>query len=105
MKLTDQHPIFVGYKIDGALRRRLESLTGSDRRYVSSEDPTFLTVLRLGDDDYVGKLIAERFTTDRVDDIRRNVLSILQRVSPDTRFPQHFDILVAIPSEEGGPRS
>jgi len=99
MKLSEQHPIFIGYKMDGPLRRRLESLTGADRRYISA-DGDFLSILRLGDDQYVGKVVRERMTTERVDDIRRNVLSILQRLSPDTRFPHHLDILVCDPEAE-----
>jgi len=102
VKLSDRHPIFVGYKMDGPLRRRLEGLTGSERKYIDA-DGMFLTVLRLGEDGYVGKVVSERITTDRVDDIRRNVLSILQRLSPDTRFPHHLDILVCAPDENATP--
>ncbi len=95
MNLSDRHPIFVGLKLDGQMKRRLASLTGADRRYVSSEDPTFLLLCRLGEDEYVGKLVAERLTTDRIDDVRRNVLSILQRICPDTRLPAQLEILAA----------
>jgi hypothetical protein len=52
-----------------------------------------LTICRLGEDEFVGKVIDERLTTERVDDIRRNVLSILQRLCPETRFPAVMDIL------------
>lgn len=93
MLLSERHPIFIGYKMDGPLRRRLEGLTGPDKKYVSSEDSTFLRICRLGEDEYVGKVIHERLSTDRVDDVRRNVLSILQRLCPDVRFPQHLDIM------------
>ena len=91
--LREKQPVFVGTKMDGQLRRRLESITGTDRKYFSPDDTTFLTIVKLGNDEYVGKVIDERLTTDRVDDIRRNVLSILQRLSPDTRFPQILDIV------------
>ncbi len=95
MNLSDRHPIFVGLKLDSQMKRRLASLTGADRRYVSADDPTFLLLCRLGDDEYVGKLVAERLTTDRIDDVRRNVLSILQRLCPDTRFPAQLEVLAA----------
>lgn len=91
--LREKQPVFVGTKMDGQLRRRLESITGTDRKYFSADDTTFLTICKLGEDEYVGKVIDERLTTDRIDDIRRNVLSILQRLSPDTRFPQILDIV------------
>lgn len=102
MKLSDRHPIFVGHKMDGPLRRRLEGLTGPDRKYFAEGEP-YLRILRLGEDDYVGKVLSERITTERIDDIRRNVLSILQRLSPDTRFPPHLDILVCDLDEGQGP--
>ena len=94
MDLTDRQPIFVGCKLDGPMRRQLETLTGPDRKYVSSEDSTFLRVCRLGEQDYIGKVIHERMSTERVDDVRRNVLSILARLFPETRLPVHLDLLV-----------
>lgn len=99
MNLSERQPIFIGYKMDGQLRRRLESLTGPEQAYVSEEDGAFLRICRLGEDSYVGKVVTERMTTDRVDDVRRNVLSILQRLAPDTRFPMHLDIIVCSPDE------
>ena len=79
--------------MDSQVRRRLESITGPDTKYFSRDNTTFLTICRLGEDEYVGKVIDERMTTERVDDIRRNVLSILQRLCPDTRFPAVLDIV------------
>lgn len=93
MNLSDRRPIFVGCKMDGPMRRRIESLTGADRKYVSADDSAFLRVCKLGEDAYIGKVLHERFSTDRVDDIRRNVLSILARLCPELRMPAHLDIL------------
>ena len=49
-------------------------------------------ICKLGGDEYIGKVIHERIATDRVDDVRRNVLSNLQRLFPDVRFPAQLDI-------------
>lgn len=100
MELIDRYPIFIGFKMDTSLRRELDGLEGSDRKYVSSDDPSFLLICSRGSDRYVGKLVEERLTTDRVEDVRRNVLSILQRICPETRFPETFVIL---PCDAGGP--
>lgn len=105
IRLKDKTPLFVGYKIDGSLRRRLADLTGADRRYVSTDNSTFLRVCRLGEDEYVGKVIEEPIQTDRVDDIRRNVLSILQRISPETRFPAQLTIFACEEAGEPEPGS
>ena len=59
-ELDGRRAIFIGFKLDTGLRRQLESLTGPDRKYVSTEDSTFLRICRVGEDHYVGKLIDER---------------------------------------------
>ncbi len=96
MELTDRSPIFIGFKMDTSLKREIEALEGSDRQYVSREDSSFLMICTLGVDQYVGKIVEERMTTDRVEDVRRNVLSILQRICPEKRFPEIFDILPCV---------
>jgi hypothetical protein len=92
LNLRDRQALFIGTKMDGPIRRRLESITGPEKKYVSRDETTFLTICRLGEDEYVGKVVEEGMTTERVDDIRRNVLSILQRLCPETRFPATLDI-------------
>ena len=96
MELSDRNQLFIGLKLDTGLRRQLEAVTGPDRRYVSGEDPAFLRIVSLGDDLYVGKVIDDRLTTDRVDDVRRNVVSILRRLCPDTRIPEKLEILACL---------
>jgi hypothetical protein len=93
LRLVGTQALFVGMKMDSQLRRRLETIPETEKKYVSRDNTTFLTICRLGEEEYVGKVIEERVTSDRVDDIRRNVLSILQRLSPETRFPATLDIV------------
>ena len=96
MELSDRNKLFIGLKLDTGLRRQLEGVTGPDRRYVSGEDPAFLRIISLGDDLYVGKVNEDRLTTDRVDDVRRNVVSILHRLCPETRIPEKLVILACL---------
>ena len=104
MKLSDRHPIFIGFKLDGSLRHQLETLSGPDQKYVSADDDsTFLTLCKQGADTYVGKVISERLSTDRVDDVRRNVISILQRLCPETRLPTHLQIWSCEIADAGHP--
>ena len=93
LDLAGHQPIFIGFKMDSSLSRELDALTGPDKQYVSTDDSTFLRICRLGDKRYVGKLIHGRLTTDRVDDIRRNIFSILNRLCPEIRLPQLLEIL------------
>jgi len=101
LELVPDHPIFIGFKLDSSLRRQLEGLSGPDRRYVSADDPTFLMLCRRGEDVYVGKLVEDRLTTDRVEDVRRNVLSIMRRLFPEVRLPAVLEILPATADHDG----
>jgi len=76
-------------------------LTGPDRRYVSADDPTFLMICRRGEDVWVGKLIQDRLTTDRVEDVRRNVLSIMRRLCPEVRLPAVLEIVPVSENQQG----
>lgn len=87
LELLVDEPIFIGFKAGRALRQVLESLGNADKKYVSSEDSTSLRLCRVGEDLYVGKLIHEALATDRVDDIRRNILSILRKLGPVVPLP------------------
>ena len=93
LELLIDQPIFIGLKADNSLRHRLEALSDSDRQYVSVEDQAFLRICRVGEDTYVGKLISDNLTTDRVEDIRRNVLSIIRRLGHEVRLPVNLKIL------------
>jgi hypothetical protein len=96
MELSGDRAIFIGFKLDSGLRRQLESLSGPDKRYVSGEDATFLSLCRRGEDVYVGKVVVDGLTTSRVDDVRRNVLSIMRRLCPESRFPQDLELWVTV---------
>ncbi len=99
MELSDRHPIFIGFKMDGSLRRQLDSLDGPDKRYVSKEESTFLRICTKNGDSYVGKVVDERLSTARVDDVRRNIYSILNRICPETRLPERLEIWACLPEE------
>ena len=104
VELTDRQFIFVGFKLDGSLRHQLENLTGPDRQYVSGEEGTaFLTICIHDGTKYVGKIVHDRLTTDRVDDVRRNVLSIVGRLCPDVRLPNVLEIWVCTQDEPEAP--
>jgi hypothetical protein len=93
LELIFDQPMFVGFKADTSLRRYLESLSDSDRQYISDDDSAFLRFCRMGEDVYVGKIIPETLTTDQVEDIRRNVMSIMQKLRPGVRCPGNMRIL------------
>jgi len=99
LELLIHQPIFIGFKADNIVRQHLESLNDSDKKYFSCEDSTFLRVCRVGEDIYVGKLVHESLTTDQVEDIRRNVLSIMRKMGSEVRLPINLEILTCSAAE------
>ncbi len=93
LELLIRQPIFIGFKVDSRLRQQLESLSDADKKYISAENSTFLRICRVGEDIYVGKLIHESLKSDRVDDICRNVLSIMRRLGREVRLPSNLEIV------------
>jgi hypothetical protein len=97
--LTDQ-PLFVGFKADNRLRERLQSLDASDKVYVSTDGSTSLLICSVGDDLYVGKIMDKKLTTDQIDDIRNNVLSIMRKLGHEVHLPKNLVILACRPVSE-----
>ena len=93
LELMFDQPLFVGFKADTALQRHLESLRDIDKQYISEDGSGFLRLCRMGEDVYVGKLVHETLTTSQIDDIRLNVMSIMQKLRPEARCPGNLRIL------------
>jgi hypothetical protein len=92
-------PIFIGFKADSSLRQRLETLSDSEKQYAAVDDTGFLRICRCGEDTYVGKVVRDTLTTDRVDDIRRNIVSIIQRLDGNVRTPGSLKIFACTEAE------
>lgn len=95
-QLMIDQPIFIGFKMDGRLKQQIETLGEADRKYVSSDSSdqtTFLRICRVGEDLYVGKVVDDRLSTDRVEDIRRNVMSIVRKIGHGVNPPACLQIL------------
>src|SRR5262249_34386418 len=99
LELLIHQPIFIGFKVDRKLQDLLESLNDSDRRYCSRENSTFLRICRMGEDIYIGKLVHGSLTTDQVEDIRRNVLSMVRKIASEARLPINLNIFACSATE------
>lgn len=103
LQLLIDQLLFIGFKADKTLCLRLESLTNSEKSYVSSDDSGFLRLCRVGEDTYVGKVVRENLTTNQVEDIRRNILSIIRKLGPLVRLPGDLKILACAESGADAP--
>lgn len=85
MRVDTGRKLFAGVRVDGKMREQLEKCPQRDRVYFESEDGRYLQVLRSGKDSFIGKVLEPATEARVVDDIRRNVWSLLQRVCPGRR--------------------
>ena len=92
MKLDKTCSLFFATKIDSKLREGLALSKPGDKKYFDGSSEDFLRVLEIGDEKdkerWIGKVIKPGPAVTEVDDIQRNVLSILRRVAPNARIPQ-----------------
>jgi hypothetical protein len=91
MKLDKGCSLFFGTKIDSKLREGLALSKPGDKKYFDGSSDEFLRVIEIGDDKdkerWIGKVIKAGPAVTEVDDIQRNILSILRRVAPNARIP------------------
>ena len=91
MKLDKTCSLFFGTKIDSKLREGLALSKPGDKKYFDGSSEEFLRVLEIGDEKdrerWIGKVIKPGPAVTEVDDIQRNVISILRRIAPNARVP------------------
>jgi hypothetical protein len=90
MKLDKACALFFGTKIDSKLREGLALSKPGDKKYFDGSSEEFLRVLEIGDEKdkerWIGKVIKPGPAVTEVDDIQRNIISILRRVAPNARI-------------------
>ena len=90
MKLDKACALFFGTKIDSKLREGLALSKPGDKKYFDGSSEEFLRVMEIGDEKdkerWIGKVIKPGPAVTEVDDIQRNILSILRRVAPNARI-------------------
>lgn len=100
MRIESHKKLFLGVKIDNKMREQLEKCPQRDRVFFESEDGRYLTVMRGGDDSFIGKLVDGATPAGTVEDLTRNILSILNRICPGRRDSDDIKLLA---TDEGEP--
>ena len=85
MKLDKTCALFFGTKIDSKLREALAQSKTGDKKYFDGSSEEFLRVLEVDEEKWIGKVIKPGPVVTEVDDIQRNIVSIMRRVAPGAR--------------------
>jgi hypothetical protein len=99
MRIELNRELFVGVRIDNKLRDALDHCPSRDRTFFDGSDPRYLTVVRAVEDSYVGKVVSAGTTASSMDDLKRNILSILTRVSQGRRNEDDVKVFALDPGE------
>jgi hypothetical protein len=103
MRIERDRKVFVGLKVDNKLRDALEHCAARDRVYFDGSDPRYLSVVRSTDpegESFIGKVIDGGASAVSMDDLKRNVLSILTKISPGRRSEDDVKVFAL---DEGEP--
>jgi hypothetical protein len=82
MRIDTERKLFVCLCIDNKMRDQLAQAPARDKVYFDGSDPRYLTTMRSAEDAYIGKIIDGGTPAASMDDLKRNLLSILTRVAP-----------------------
>ena len=99
MKLLKGERLFFGCKIDSKLREALAQAKPGDRRYFEDPNGEFLRVLTFEDERWIGKVMGGGVQVSDVEDIQRNVVSILRRIAPAVRTSPSSIKIFAVAAE------
>jgi hypothetical protein len=86
MKLDKGTALFFATRIDSKLREALGQSKPGDRKYFDGSTEEFLRILEVGEGEkWLGKVVPPGPAVTEVDDVQRNIVSILRRVAPNAR--------------------
>jgi len=101
MKLQKDQKIFFGCKIDSKMRESLSQALPGDRKYFEGDSEEFLQICTFEQEKWIGKILPVGMNVGEIEDIHRNVASILRRISPNIRASaSSVKIFHAVPSDE-----
>jgi hypothetical protein len=84
MRIDPAQKLFFGFKVDSKLRDALSMASATDKQYFA-EGSQYLCVLSNGAEHWIGKMVEAPITPGEVEDIQRNVVSILNRIAAAVR--------------------
>ena len=82
MRIENERKLFVGIRVDNKMRDQLEHCAPRDKLYFDGSDARYLQVIRAVEDSFIGKTVDAGTPAVTMDDLKRNILSILTRIAP-----------------------
>jgi hypothetical protein len=74
---------FFGIKINAKLQEGLDKSNPLNRFYFQDNNPEFLQIISIDQDKYIGKFVEQGTGYRAIEDICRNIISIMHKLCPD----------------------
>lgn len=101
MKLQKDEQLFFGCKIDSKMREALSQARPGDRKYFEGDSDDFLRICTVAEERWIGKVLKGGLNVGEIEDLQRNIISILRRISPTIRTSASaIKIFHAVPTDE-----
>ena len=87
VKMSDKR-LFVGIKISTKLQHGLDSPAPGTDRYFKENNGDYLQIINQGDEKLIGRFIKDGFPVGDLDNVSRNVRSIVRIIAGDHRLEE-----------------
>ena len=74
---------FLGFKISSKLQEGLDKCNPYNKFYFKENNPDYLQIITIGSDKYIGKVVEQGMEYKKIEDVCRNIISILNKLCPD----------------------
>jgi hypothetical protein len=78
--------LFVGLEITPKLQENLDACKKAMELYFRLDNPDYLLVRRIGERDCIGRIVPLPFPCQDLDNVQRNVLSLIKLIAPNFRL-------------------
>lgn len=80
--------LFVGIKISSKLQTELDHCARGTEHYFKQNNPEYLQLVSSGDDKLIGRFLRDGFPVNDIDNVSRNVRSIITLIAPGYRIAE-----------------
>jgi len=94
----DGNTMFVGIKTNERLREQLDSSKSTMKPFFKDNNPEFLMVMQIDDNEFIGKTIESGVTLENLSDLCMNVKTMLNMICPNYYFTKEAIKIIALPS-------
>lgn len=78
--------LFIAVEITPRLQDALDNCKKAAEIYFREDGPEYLCIRRIGGKDFLGKLVDNPFPCQNVDNVQRNVMSLIKLIAPNFRL-------------------